>query len=515
MEVSVLNDCKQALIHYGLDLMARATQGDASALLQKLGGSWPEHDWSPYEKVLIGQRDLSPPQKGERLLSIFSCVHLPNTEAPPSTYYRPHLLELHKEALFPADKDKSIESDREVTWDGFADAVKKVMKLGRENEALFEAFYHLMYRYAWAFPCLYGEEGVSLFEQWKAVAALAFATGERWADGPAEEFTLVGGDIPGIQDFVYTITSKGAAKGLRGRSFFLQLLGDAVVRRILTDLGLCQTNVVYNAGGNFMVLGPADSMATLQKWRATLNRALLDEFEGDLYLALAWEELPSSAVGTSAFADVRERLGAKVAAAKNRPFAEVIEEGWEALFQPQGQGGLEYCQVCQREPQPGEKLVEEITEAGEPVRKCLQCRSFEALARDIAHDRLWMVVAEADEAAQKDKGWQGILARLTGFTYQFTNEPPKTGDSVLAINQPNFLLAGAHGFRFLANVTPRIEEADRQWVQEHHPDLKVPSEERIKDFALMALQSKGIPRVGVLRMDWMGWDGCSVREYQS
>jgi CRISPR-associated protein Csm1 len=361
-----------------------------------------------------------------------------------------------------------------------------------------------MYRHAWALPCTYGEEGVSLFEQWKAVAALAHASGQKWAKGPAKGFTLVGGDIPGIQDFVYTITSKGAAKGLRGRSFFVQLLGDAVVRRILADLGLCSCNVVYNAGGNFTVLGPAGGEDALREWQGDVNWTLLDEFEGDLYLALAWESLPQSAVGTSEFATVCKRLGTKVAAAKSRCFAEVVErDGWAALFQPQGRGGLDYCRVCQREPRPGEKLVEETTETGETVMKCERCRSFEALARDIAYKKLWMVITEADAAARKGGGWQGTLARLTGSAYRFVNDPSQVNrlETVYVLNSTDLAEVSVHGFRFVANVTPRIEEADRRWVQENHPDVEVPPGERIKDFALMALQSQGIPRVGVLRMD--------------
>jgi CRISPR/Cas system-associated protein Cas10 (large subunit of type III CRISPR-Cas system) len=83
-----------------------------------------------------------------------------------------------------------------------------------DEGVFFEGFYHLYYKWTWAVPCAYGEPGVSLFEQWKAVAALVFAFGG--AAEPDGEFTLVGGDIPGIQSFVYTITSKGAAKGLQG-----------------------------------------------------------------------------------------------------------------------------------------------------------------------------------------------------------------------------------------------------------------------------------------------------------
>jgi len=420
--------------------------------------------------------------RGERLQSIFSLIRPPDGEEVNPMHVPACPLSL--ETLL-SDKGEAPSS----LWDGF------VAEFGRLPQGMshFEAFAHLFRKYAWSVPCTYGEAGVSLYEEFKALAALVYAS-----DGderPAEGFLLVGGDIPGIQAFVYTITSKGAAKGLRGRSFFLQLLGDAVVRRLVADLRLCSCNVVYAAGGNFVVLAPADQEVVLQEWQRTFNRALLDEFEGDLYLALAWQELLRSAVGTSEFAGVREQLGKKVAAAKSRPFAEIVEEdGWAALFEPRGRGGLDYCRVCHREPRPGERLME---------GKCEQCRGFEALARDIAHDRLWMSVMEVDEAARREKGWRGILARLTDLDYRFEGELPQLSrpGTVYVLNPTTLEEAGAHCFRFVANVTPRISGSDREWVREHHPDLEVPHGERIKDFALMALQSQGIPRVGVLRMD--------------
>jgi len=394
------------------------------------------------------------------------------------------------------------EESKEMTptelWKGFVGEFEQMPA----EDGRFETFIHLFHKYTWAVSCTYGEAGVSLYEEFKALAALVHASGG--VEKPAEKFLLVGGDIPGIQSFVYTITSKGAAKGLRGRSFFLQLLGDAVVRRLVVNLDLCPANVVYSAGGNFTLLASAGSEAALEEWLTGFNRALLDEFEGDLYLALAWEELSQSAVRAPKFADVRERLGAKVAAAKSRRFAKVVEkDGWEVLFQPQGRGGEEYCQVCQREPRPGEKLVPEITEADETVSKCQQCRSFEDLARDIARDKLWMVMAEANPATQKEESWQGTLANLTGFDYHFQKEPPQVSGSVTAyvLNPINPEASRGHSFRFVANVTPRIFEADCEWVIKYHPDMEVPRGEPIKDFGLMALQAQGIPRVGVLRMD--------------
>jgi CRISPR-associated protein Cas10/Csm1 subtype III-A len=68
---------------------------------------------------------------------------------------------------------------------------------------------------------------------------------------------LVGGDISGIQKFIYTISSKGAARMLRGRSFYLQLLTEALLRYTLVELGLPYSNVIYSGGGHFYLTGTA------------------------------------------------------------------------------------------------------------------------------------------------------------------------------------------------------------------------------------------------------------------
>lgn len=522
-----MNDCKRALMSYGLDLMARATQGDALALRQQLRGSWPEHDWSPYEEVLIGQRDLSPPQPGERLLSIFSRVRLPKAEAqPPLAYYRPHLLALHRKTLFPDGKDARTDPDREVTWDRFTEAMTRVMELRHEGEALLETFYHLMYRHAWALPCTYGEEGVSLFEQWKAVAALAVATGEKWADGPADEFTLIGGDIPGIQDFVYTITSKGAAKGLRGRSFFIQLLGDAVVRRLLTDLKLCSANVVYNAGGNFMVLGPEETKAAkvVDQVRQQVNARLVEAVQGDTALVLEAVPVPTADLFAPGVFNkkVRERLGQGIAQAKNQPLRELAvgERGWETLFRPKGKGSQLSCAVCRievdkhnsRELERTGEVSEapEMPEGTEPPRICYLCDSLADLARGIRHKDLWMVIAERPEMldieTQPKDVWTDLLARMTGFHYEFSQEQPAGGGTVLALNRPAFLDAGAHGFRLLANVTPLVTPEDLKYLceEEKLPPKDTPHEGDVRSFTLLAhaaATAGAIERVGVLRMD--------------
>ena len=68
---------------------------------------------------------------------------------------------------------------------------------------------------------------------------------------------VVQGSLSGIQRFIYDVKSKEALKNLRGRSYYMILLLDAVVERILAEFGLARTAVLYNSGGSFCLFVPA------------------------------------------------------------------------------------------------------------------------------------------------------------------------------------------------------------------------------------------------------------------
>lgn len=67
---------------------------------------------------------------------------------------------------------------------------------------------------------------------------------------------LLSGDISGVQDFLYDIVGRSAAKSLKGRSFYLQLLSTSILQRFLDDLDLYEGNVIYDSGGSFNLIVP-------------------------------------------------------------------------------------------------------------------------------------------------------------------------------------------------------------------------------------------------------------------
>ena len=60
-----------------------------------------------------------------------------------------------------------------------------------------------------------------------------------------EYWYLLTGDLSGIQDFVYELTSKGATRGLRGRSFYIFLVAEAIAHYICCVLKVCRPVIFY------------------------------------------------------------------------------------------------------------------------------------------------------------------------------------------------------------------------------------------------------------------------------
>jgi len=512
---------EQALIAYGLQQLARMTQEEARDLADRIpgGGRQAEVDWTEYEGLLRGGHPAEPE---EALTCIFSLVRDTRNDdgsLPSPRYCRPQALSLSSKdgdsVLFPTSLDEA-RGPGSCLWTGFRAEFEQIPHT--EIAPFFEAFYHLYLKYAWAVPCTYGEQGVSLFEQWKAVAALVFAS-----DGqatPASEFTLIGGDIPGIQTFVYTITSKGAAKGLRGRSFFLQLLGDAVVRRLVADLGLCPANVIYAAGGNFMILGPPLSAQVLgqsvrerlEVFQEAVDGALLDEIAGDLALALAWKTVGADEIGQPAFGrEVCKGVRKGVAARKGQLFARIAASRRKDVFGPQGKPGNRYCAICHRPLGRDEGIpMQEAPEpgTGEAARRCEVCDGFQRLAERIAGARV-LAIGTTGKPPAAGQRWQEALWRVAGRWYDFDplqDAHLAPGTFLYAINHTDFLAQGAHGFTLMASVTPRVTGADvARWKRRRDESGEEADEEprvgAIRTFGQMAQVARGAKRIGVLRMD--------------
>ena len=174
---------------------------------------------------------------------------------------------------------------------------------------------------------------VSLFDHLRTTAAIAacLAADGRSADwcqkvrqGHDPVCLLVGADLSGLQSFIYTLASSGAAKSLRARSFYIQLISEALAFSVAEALDLPATNLIYVGGGGFQLLAPVNAQARLAEIRRDLADRLLMLHEGALGLTLMWQRL--AATDLADFGKARDKLGRAINQAKRQPFAAASPE---------------------------------------------------------------------------------------------------------------------------------------------------------------------------------------------
>ncbi len=497
------------------------------------------------DRLSAGERVDEKQEQPKQLLSIFCRLETCDSKglpqhAPAPLYWPLKPLTLYRENLFPAAgcSEQEVAEGYQTLWDGFQARIEALQEAHKENGDLavyLESLCMAMQLYTWCVPSAYYRSlpDVSLYDHSRMTAALAAClTGKpeavlddvlRAPEQSQEPIALlVGGDISGVQDFIYTITSQGATPGLRGRSFYLQLLTEVVARYVLRRLGLPITNLIYQGGGAFYLLARPDDSANLLQIQREISRVLLAHHRGDLYLALAHIPLVAADFYAGRISEQWESLSRALRVVKQRRFAELGDE-LAMLFEAQDHGGNQdkQCQVCGRE-HPGTQLFKRRPEDEEGMRKCPQCLSCEQLGDDLRQAQyLWL--AEQEPALPDEPlktvpgGWEQVLAAL-GYRCGVARDwraIPRSGRRVLlalkdaALNglQPD--AQTAVGRRFLVNVTPVYEQVDVEWLAgqpvETHRGLAEDLPERpgnaVKTFSLLEAQSTGIKRLGVLRLD--------------
>lgn len=478
-----------------------------------------------------------------QLRSIFTRVRLDGEEHPnPEGAYWPlQPLDLTSE-FFPAEPLPTSEAERryETMWEEFereAATLRETFAEGGSLDAYIESLQALLMRYLWAVPSAYYKSipDISLYDHSRMTGALAAVLADaddarirEWLNAPEtvdeEAALLVGGDISGVQDFIYTITARGATPGLRGRSFYLQLLGEALARFILRELDLPITNIIYVGGGNFYLLARPTDAEQIPRLRQAITRTLLQHHRGALDVAvegypLRVRDFIAGPHLSAAWGHLHERLQR----AKRRRFAHLSTAEVADLFQPLGHGGNEetVCAVCGEE----HPNVKKDGSGDSAVTKCPPCLAFEDLGDNLRRAEVLLLTVQPATATSlnlaKPAGtWKdvlgafglqaSVLARQNGAISlpAPTNETYQVAlalkDATLADLTPH--PRRAVGRRLLVNTTPILTAAERQALEADasFPDDEkrgLPPADRVKPFSVLAHQARGIKRLGVLRMD--------------
>jgi len=201
-------------------------------------------------------------------------------------------------------------------------------------------------------------------------------------------FLMFSGDFSGIQSFIYNISSDGALKSLRSRSFFLELTMEHIVDEILESGGVSRANLIYSGGGHCYILLPntppvKEKIDSLIK---DINQWLRNGFGTRLYYACAYTEcsandLMNLPAEEAPYEQIFRRLSRQLSKRKMHRYSP--EELMELNSSVRGDG-IRECRICGTE----DRLVKDDN-------ICHWCSSFEKLSdRLLQKDLLILVSSE-------------------------------------------------------------------------------------------------------------------------
>lgn len=223
---------------------------------------------------------------------------------------------------------------------------------------------------------------------------------------------FVGGDLSGIQKFLYNITSKKAAVSLKGRSSYLRKYMEKVCHELtrLPAVSESKPELIYCSGGKFYIKmqnNPGVQEA-LKGYCRKIKAEIWKEHLGQLSINLSWIPYSeNSDMSINANGEANQTLGylwqcmtEDFARQKNQKFLDIMKENYEEFFEVIPVGGKpKVCAVTGIESdkcvefnyQDDEKgdapifvlpSVKDQIQLGESLRETERSHTFEEYAED-------------------------------------------------------------------------------------------------------------------------------------
>lgn len=297
-------------------------------------------------------------------------------------------------------------------------------------------------------------------------------------------YRIISGNISGIQNFIYTIPSKGALKSLRGRSFYLELFLENFVDELLIKMNLSRTNILYVGGGHFYLLAPATKtvQTIINEMHKNCNKWLLKHFGINLYLAVGFadysanELMQNNILETSS---IFSKVNIKVNQDKVNSYdGELLKE----LFTSSNEYTLNIdksreCSICHNS-----SVVIETYDNDKMI--CPICAGLHKLGENILkNDNMFLVSTEKKSDAMPIFGFDTEY-----YLYTVSEEQLKNFSNIVRI--------------YSKNTMDFAKDTTSLWIADYCAKNDDGSVMTFDELAESSCQkSRGIKRLGVLRAD--------------
>ena len=409
---------------------------------------------------------------------------------------------------------ESVEVNRETyaeLWNNFKKAFHKVTDDKSYTAAFYQTIVALLHKYTSRIPSATpwekGEKrtvpDISLYDHLRTTAAIAACirrelsetqvdeelkllndnidgrgnlapTGGKTEESQRNICALIKGDISGIQNFLYHILSDGASNQLRGRSFYLQLLTEAIAHWVLKQFDLPITNLLLASGGHFSILAPyTESKEKLNTIRQTISKKLWQLHQSELSCILAGVSIKAHDFKADNFPSKWDAVAGKVNERKQEKWSEMgAQDMFQNLFEPY-------------------------------VNKEVNWK-FDELGKDLRETEYLIVCEVPAVPIQEKPNWRDTM-KTFGLDIHICTDRDQTPAALEQAERAVVYRLGKTDFladidKFQWEDTP-ISYDFRMFrpVIAHRSDIN--DEEKIADYDYLAEASEGVKWLGALRMD--------------
>ena len=326
------------------------------------------------------------------------------------------------------------------------------------------------------------------------------------ADRNTKKFLLVSGEFSGIQNFIYTISSKMAMKSLRGRSFYLELFAEHIIDEILSELELSRVNLLYSGGSHFYLLLPntEKSKEVLEQYKEKINSFILEKIGPIIYFEMVYTETSAEELGNGLSKDVKDenkigelfkKTSAKVSKEKLNRYS--LDQLKELLDENSSinevKSYTKECNICKKAED--EKILENNAKHfgdEDGIELCDSCKGYINLGKDISklyHTNDKFVIEKDCEKFEK-----GVIfpKYLEGYVSILINDKNYILKNMDKIHRYYAINSNYTGDKLCKNI----------WVGNYNITVKDESgKENLIEFKNLVKKSKGIERLAVFRAD--------------
>ncbi len=322
------------------------------------------------------------------------------------------------------------------------------------------------------------------------------------------KFLFVSGEFTGIQNFIYTITSKMAMKSLRGRSFYLELFIEHIIDEILEALNLSRVNLIYSAGSQFYMLLPnvPKTIEILENYKKIVNDFLLKELGTSVYYEISHTETSAEELGNKLSENIKKENQIKEIFKRNsietsrKKLNRYSEKQLEEIFDEDSDLNKIYndtkeCVICKKSEKEEILIKNSQNESNGNIEICDSCKNYIKLGRDISKSfhqkRTFFMEKNCEENSSKlkfpkyPKGSVEIVFR----NFETVEEVEKESDKF---------------YRFYSINDDYFGKGNSRNIKIGNYNIKSTNEEKennLVEFTELVKKSKGIERLAVLRAD--------------